>query len=283
LGFDGFVIKLNDRRIFEGFIKFTGMPINRVPEIIRAVDKLEKIGRDGVIKELSSISINENSVIKLLDLLGVKGTPREILAEAEIWLKDDAGGVKGCQALRAISEYAEAFGYSKYLVVELSLARGLDYYTGPVFEMSAKGYEDYGSIAGGGRYDEIIGLFGGESTPATGISLGIERLVPLLEIKGGFDKVELGVDVLVAAISKEVTREAICISQDIRKAGIPTIVDLLMRRLSKQLEYATKKGVRKVVIIGEKELLEGNVTVRDMRTGEQIKVKQGDLINLLRK
>lgn len=283
LGFDGFVIKLNDRRILEGFIKFTGMPINRVPEIIRAVDKLEKIGRDGVIKELSSISINENSVIKLLDLLGVKGTPREILAEAEIWLKDDAAGVKGCRALRAISEYAEAFGYSKYLVVELSLARGLDYYTGPVFEVSAKGYEDYGSIAGGGRYDEIIGLFGGESTPATGISLGIERLVPLLEIKGGFDKVELGVDVLVAAISNKVTREAICISQDIRKAGIPTLIDLLMRRLSKQLEYAAKKGVRKVVIIGEKELLEGNVTVRDMRTGEQIKVKQGDLINLLRK
>jgi histidyl-tRNA synthetase len=283
LGFDGFVIKLNDRRILEGFIKFTGMPINRVPEIIRAVDKLEKIGRDGVTKELSSISINENSVIKLLDLLCVKGTPREILAEAEIWLKDDAAGVKGCQALRAISEYAEAFGYSKYLVVELSLARGLDYYTGPVFEVSAKGYEDYGSIAGGGRYDEIIGLFGGESTPATGISLGIERLVPLLEIKGGFDKVELGVDVLVAAISNKVTREAICISQDIRKAGIPTLIDLLMRRLSKQLEYAAKKGVRKVVIIGEKELLEGNVTVRDMRTGEQVKVKQGDLINLLRK
>jgi histidyl-tRNA synthetase len=283
LGFDGFVIKLNDRRILEGFIKFTGMPINRVPEIIRAVDKLEKIGRDGVIKELSSISINENSVIKLLDLLNVKGTPREILAEAEMWLKDDAAGVNGCRALRAISEYAEAFGYSKYLVVELSLARGLDYYTGPVFEVSAKGYEDYGSIAGGGRYDEIIGLFGGESTPATGIALGIERLVPLLEIKGVFDKVELGVDVLVAAISNKVTREAICISQDIRKAGIPTLIDLLMRRLSKQLEYAAKKGVKKVVIIGEKELLEGNVTVRDMRTGEQVKVKQGDLINLLRK
>jgi histidyl-tRNA synthetase len=283
LGFDGFVIKINDRRILEGLIKFAGISINQVSEIIRTVDKLEKIGRDGVIEELSSYSVEKKSAIRLLDLLCANGTPKEILTEANKRLtNNDAAGVKGCQTLMAICEYAEAFGYFKYLVVDLSLARGLDYYTGPVFEVSAKGHEDYGSIAGGGRYDEIIGLFGGEPTPATGISLGIERIVPLLESKGEFDKIELGVDVLVAATSNKLTNDAISVSQDIREAGIPTIVDLLTRRLSKQLEYAAKKGINRVVIIGEKELTEENVTVRDMSTGEQVKIKRKELINFLR-
>jgi histidyl-tRNA synthetase len=282
LGFSGFVIKINDRRILEALIQSIGMPTDQMLDIIRAVDKLEKVGRDGVIDELSKLSIDKHTTLELLEVLSLNGSPSYVLARVEEFFKDIPKGVEGCEALRAIVEYAKSFGYEEYLVVELSLARGLDYYTGPVFEVSAKGYEDYGSIAGGGRYDEIIGLFGGDTTPATGISLGVERLVPLLELKGGFEGTRLGIDVLVAPISDNMRNEAIAISKELRDARIPTLLDLLGRRLAKQLEYASKKLVKKVVIIGERELLEGYVILRDMKTGEQVKVKRSELLNHLR-
>jgi histidyl-tRNA synthetase len=282
MGFEGFIIKINDRRILEEFVLKAGVPKERVLDAIRAVDKLLKVRKEGVIEELQRLSIDSIEAEKLLDVLSLSGAPEYVLSEAESRLKESPKGLEGCKALRDMVNYAKSFGYAEYLVIELSLARGLDYYTGPVFEVSAKGYEDYGSIAGGGRYDEIINIFGGDTTPATGISFGIERLVPLLEIKGGFEGVTLGVDVLVAPISEKVKREAIKVAQELRAAGNRTIIDLLGRRFSKQLEYADKKHVRKVVIIGERELAEGCLTVRDMKTGEQIKVERVNLLECIR-
>ncbi len=281
MGFEGFVIKLNDRRILEEFILKSGVPKERVLEAIRAVDKLLKIGREGVIDELKRLSIDPDKSAELLDALSVTGSPETVLAEAERRLSGSDKGLSACRALRDMIDYAKSFGYAEYMVVELSLARGLDYYTGPVFEVSAKGYEDYGSIAGGGRYDEIINIFGGDTTPATGISFGIERLVPLLEKKGGFENVALGIDILVAPVSEAARSEAIKVAQEVRSAGYSTLIDLMGRRFSKQMEYADKKRVRKVVILGDKEIAEGCVTIKDMKTGEQTKVKRAELIGCL--
>ncbi|MGD0804092.1 MAG: histidine--tRNA ligase [Candidatus Bathyarchaeia archaeon] len=282
MGFSGFVIKLNDRRILEAFIKQAGIPQDRVLDAIRAVDKLLKVGKEGVIKELIKMSIQEESAMWLLDSLSLTGTPNNVLVETEKKLMDSQAGLKGLKALKDLVEYAKSFDYNKYIDIELSLARGLDYYTGPVFEVLAKGYEDYGSIAGGGRYDGIINLLGGENTPATGISFGIDRLVPLIEMKGGFNDIELGVDVLVAPISAVVKGEAIKVAQELRAVGISTIIDLLGRSFSKQLEYANKKGVRKVVIVGKQELEEGCLTIKDMKTGDQLKVKRSRLLEIIK-
>ncbi len=282
LGFEGFVISLNHRRLMEAFIHLAGLPLERSLDIIRAVDKLTKIGRDEVIKELSKITPNEEASVKLLDYISITGDPASLLSQTRELLKNDPEGLQACDCLAAIVAYSALFGYREYINVDLSLARGLDYYTGPIFEVLAKGYEDYGSIAGGGRYDEIIGLFGGEPTPATGISLGVERIVLLLEMKQGFEGLKLGSEVLVAAISEVVVPEAILITQELRTAGILTLMDLTGRRLSKQLEYANKKSVRKVVIVGEKDIAGGNVTVRDMSTGEQEKVEREELLSFLR-
>ncbi|MCX6643425.1 MAG: histidine--tRNA ligase [Candidatus Bathyarchaeota archaeon] len=279
--FEVFVIKLNDRRILETLIQISVMPKEHISDIIRTVDKLDKIGRDAVIDELSHYVSNKSFSINLLDRITVKDTPEVVLSLIEAFFENSDQGINGCTSLREIVGYAKSFGYYEYLTIDLSLARGLDYYTGPVFEITAKGYEDYGSIAGGGRYDEIINVFGGESTPATGIALGIERIVSLLEMKGGFKDLKLGADVLVAAIGKKAESQAILIAQNLRSAGVPTLIDLLSRNLRKQLEYASKKNVRKVVIIGDKELMEDSVTVRDMDTGQQIKVKRGELLNFL--
>jgi histidyl-tRNA synthetase len=281
LGFKDFVIKLNDRRILEAFIELVGMSEEKALDIIRSVDKLGKIGRDGVVKELSKYVQNEDSIIKLLDLISIKASAEDVLEHAAKCLEKQPEGIKGCVALKSILDYSKPFGYYDYIVVDLTLARGLDYYTGPVFEVSAKGYEDYGSIAGGGRYDEIIGLFGGEPTPATGVALGIERIVQLLDRKNGFENLRLGVEVLVSPVSESVKSTAIEVAQSLRKSGISTTLDLLGRGLSKQLNFADRKGIRKVIIVGEKELKKGCVTLRDMATGDQKKVKIDELPSLL--
>ncbi|HDI53051.1 MAG TPA: histidine--tRNA ligase, partial [Candidatus Bathyarchaeota archaeon] len=144
---------------------------------------------------------------------------------------------------------------------------GLDYYTGPVFEIYLGDVSI--SIAAGGRYDELIQLYGGDPTPATGISLGVERIIATLQELGVLDDLRIGTEVFVASASDSVRDKAIEIAQRLRRAGISTDLDLMGRSLSKQLEYANRRGFRKVVIVGSRELEQGGVTVRDMETGEQ--------------
>lgn len=282
LGFEGFTIYLNDRRILKSIVELAGFPTENSLDAIRAVDKIKKIGRDGVIEELRGISPYEEASIKLLDLVGLKGEPLEVIGSAKQMLKEYPEGIKGCEALEDLVKYAGAFGFAEYIEVELSLARGLDYYTGPIFEVFAKGYEEYSSIAGGGRYDEIVELFGGEPTPATGVSFGVDRVTLILEAKGAFKDLSLGADVYVAPVNEDVVLKALEITQGLRQAGISTIVDLMGRRLGKQFEYADKKGVPTVVVVGEKDLAEGSVTVRDMKTGDQQKVKIEELLSHLK-
>jgi len=206
------------------------------------------------------------------------GEPSTILSETKKALQGNSKGIEACETLESIIKYAQDFGINSSVIVDLGLARGLDYYTGPVFEVYAKGYENYGSIAGGGRYDKIVELYGGPSTPMTGIALGVERIIPLLEKKGAFKDVELGVDVYIVAVSEKVMSKAIEVAQTLRRAGISAEIDHLKRSMRKQLDTANKKGVRKAVIIGEREVNEGILTIRNMKTREQKIVKLEDLI-----
>ena len=281
LGFEGFTIILNDRRILKSIIQLAGIPEEKSLDAFRAVDKLGKIGREGVIDELKGISPNEETSMKLLDLLGLKGDPSEVLDQAKVMLQNYENGVKGCNSLEELYNYAKAFGFAQYICVDLSLARGLDYYTGPVFEVIAKGYENYGSIAGGGRYDEIIELFGGPPTCATGVSFGVDRVTLILEEKGAFADMALGAKVYVAPVNKKVIEDAIKIAQKLRDENIPTIVDMMGRKLGKQFEFADKKDIPKVIIVGERELADDAVMVRDMKTGDQTKVKLDELVSFL--
>ncbi|HDJ22018.1 MAG TPA: histidine--tRNA ligase, partial [Candidatus Bathyarchaeota archaeon] len=203
------------------------------------------------------------------DIITVRGPAEEVLSHAENQLGSHAEGLRGCSSLRSLLEYGEALGIEPYLSVDLSLARGLDYYTSSVFEVEALGYEDYGSIAGGGRYDEIVELFGGNPVPAVGISFGIDRLTPILDEKGVFQGLQRGARVYVAPIGEKPMRQALQITQTLRKRGISTLVDLMGRSLRKQLEYAAKKGVKWVVLVGERDLEKGVISLRDMVSGEQ--------------
>jgi len=277
VGFKGFLIRLNDRRILEAFVELVGLPAERSLDIFRAVDKLGKIGVEAVMEELAGVGASAEASTSLLEFTALRGKPEKTMEETREILRGFPVGLSGCDALSAIAGYAAAFGIEAYMAVDLSLARGLDYYTGPVYEIYAEGFEEHGSIAGGGRYDELIQLFGGEPTPATGVSLGIERIVSLLEGEGAFQGLDLGPRVYVAAASDAVRVKAVEVAQMLRRSGIATDLDLMGRSLTRQLDYANRKGFKRVVIVGERELREGCVAVRDMETAEQRTVRLEEL------
>lgn len=278
IGFKGFTIRLNDRRLLEALVEVSGLPRERYPEAFRAVDKRGKIGDEGVLEELDKIGASRESSQRLLDLTSIKGAPSEVISKAKELVEEIKKGLDACEALSSIVEYTKGYGIDGDIVVDLGLARGLDYYTGPVFEVYAEGFENEGSIAGGGRYDELIEIFGGEPTPMTGVSLGLDRLVALLERIGVFEGINLAPRVYVVSASESVRPKAIEVAQQLRRAGVSTDMDLLSRGMRKQLDNANTKGVSKVVIVGERELAEGCVAVRDMSTAEQKKVKLEELL-----
>jgi len=162
----------------------------------------------------------------------------------------------------------------------LSLARGLDYYTGPIFEVFAA--EGVGSVAGGGRYDKMIGLFSGRDIPATGISLGIERIIEVMKERNMIKQSRTLVKAFIASVNEEVRTKALELAQELRQNGISVDFDLKNRVLTRQLEYADSLGIPLVVIVGARELEKGVVKVRDMRKREESEVKMNDLIDFLR-
>ena len=279
LDFNGFQIRLNDRRILEGIMEVVGILGEKSLEVFRALDKLDKVGREEVLKALGALGIPKEKSEKLLELISLKGSPEIVLDEVRRLLPNSQDFQKVCDNLSKIVEYAELFGYSQCLTIDLSLARGLDYYTGPVFEVSLG--ERVGSVAGGGRYDRLIELYGGRPTPATGISLGIERIMTLLEQRGFFEPVNTVTQVFVASISST-RKEAVGIAIRLREAGLCVDMDLMERSLTNQLEYVDKKGIDLAVIVGEKELREGCVALRDMKEKKQVNVKLEDLVDRIK-
>jgi histidyl-tRNA synthetase len=281
LGFKDFLIRINDRRIMETIVENVGIAKTKALDVFRTVDKLDKIGKEGVIEELSEIVEHPELSEKLLERLSVQGNSGSTLEKAKELTGNSRRGIEGFEFLSSLLHHGEAFGFTEFVEIDLTLARGLDYYTGPVFEISAKGYESYGSIAGGGRYDEIIELFGGQPTPAVGISFGLERLVTLLEDIGAFENLDLGVKVFIAIVTESVRGEAIKIAQNLRSRNISTEVNLLDRSLSNQFDHANRKGVDLVVIVGPKEVETNLLTVRDMRSGKEEKINSTNLIEFI--
>jgi histidyl-tRNA synthetase len=282
LGFKDFSIRLSNRKILEGLAKAIGIPESKHLAIFRIIDKLEKVRLQDVkkelTKELKGMKEPEKTTETLLKYVKMKGG-KEILERKEIReILKNTVGEQGLNELKQILDKAESFGVSKRIIIDFSLARGLDYYTGPVFEITIEKCEDVGSVAGGGRYDKLIELYGGEPTPATGISLGIDRIVKSMERKNLFKLPKTNTKVFVAPVNDEMSARAIQITQMLRKSGISTEVDLMGRKLSEQLKYADKRGIPYAVIVGREEVERGFVMLRDMEKAEQREVKIKNLL-----
>jgi len=289
LGFKNLRVKLNDRKVLEGFIEFIKKKIPAEVKIefsdlpiFRAIDKLGKIGIDGVRKELEKIGLRPRQIEELLKIIKVKGTFPEGLERLKKLLQGISVGMDGLKELEQIFELSKFYGISSLLVPDFSMARGLDYYTGPIFEIEVESEKKIGSIAGGGRYDNLIELLGGRFTPATGISLGIERVIEIMKEEKMVDLAKTRVKVFVANVNEKVKPDAVKIAQDLRKVGINCQVDLMGRNLSKQLQFVDEMKIPFALILGEREIKSKKFKLRDMENKKELELSLEEIIKKLK-
>jgi histidyl-tRNA synthetase len=273
-----YVMRINNRKVLKGLTEKAGVPDDLVYECFRSIDKLDKIGRDGVLEELKTRGVSKEQSDFLMDNITLRGRGDSVLEQFRELLNGSEVGVQGVDELSAMAANFEESGVGEIVEFDMSLARGLDYYTGPVFEGTFTGEPRVGSVAGGGRYDNLIEKFGGPPTPATGISLGIGRLIDVMIAEGLGDKLTPALDVFLAPITPSMVRYAARLQSELVKVGFSCETDLMERNLKKLLEVADSKRARFAVIIGERDLGKGEVSVRDMRTKDTRQVKMDGLV-----
>jgi len=249
-------IIVNNRKILDGLMEKSG--ISKKIEAIRIIDKKDKIGEKGAMDELTAL-IGEGKAKEILNTLTLTGTNEEKIAKSEKIFKGIKAGEEGINELKALLVLLEEYGVK--ITMDFSLARGLDYYTGTIFEVKMKGNDK--SIAGGGRYDSLIGKFGGPEMPAVGISIGIER------IPNVFPKNKTVSEVVVIPIAENNRKYALSIAKKLRANGINVELDVMGRNFKKQLEYANKMGIPFAVIVGDREEKECKVKLKNLSTSEE--------------
>ena len=276
LGFQEFVMKINNRKILTGIGEFAGVPQELLPGLYRSIDKLEKLGLDGVKEELRANQVPEDVIKRLLGLLRVTGGSRAILTELRERLAGYPIALEGIGELEEVLSHLETLGVpEKQYQVDFAMVRGLDYYTGPIFETVVQ-EPGIGSISGGGRYDELIGMFTDRSYPATGTSFGIERVIDVMDELGMFppEVTTTIARVMVTIFDQALVGASLQASYELRKAGLNTELYFENDPLGDQIRYALKKGVPYVVIIGPDELAESRVTIRNLPLNEQRTVER---------
>ena len=279
LGFKEFAVRINNRKILDGIMELVGVKKERNLDIFRIIDKMDKIGEDGVRKELEKAAFTEKQIEKLFGLISKKGNFIEMLNEGKKILKGIKIAEDGIKELEEIYSFSKCYGISKFVALDFSLARGLDYYTGPIFELVEETEKLIGTLAAGGRYDNLIEQFGGRPTPATGISLGIERMFQLMKERKILELEKTKVKVFVANVDERIKIKTIEIAQQLREKGINCQTDLMNRNLTKQLEYADNLGIPFVVIVGEKEIKKKKLKLKDMKKKTE---KEMNIQNILR-
>lgn len=276
LGFPRFVIKINHRQLLVAIGEFSGVPNEQLPDLYRSVDKFDKIGADGVKRELIERGIDSNAVSRMMDLIQSKepgGDSLELIAKT---VGNDAGGLDDLRQLAQM--LAEASIPTEHYDFDFTMVRGLGYYTGPIFE-TVISQPNLGSISGGGRYDNLIGMFRRQSLPTTGTSFGIERIIDLMDELGLYPP-QLGgtlVGVLVTVFSEETRRASTRIAHQLRQAGINTEVYLGTHKLGRQIAHADKKGIPIVAIAGPDEIEAGVVKLRRLRDGYEVVVSRSKM------
>jgi len=281
LGFKEFQIVINNRKILDGLLKLANIPLEKDLDVFRIIDKLKKIGKKEVKNELKKIGISTEQITKLLKLITIKGKD-EALEKGKKLLKGIKVAKDGIKELEDICAFGKNYDFSDILVIDFSLARGIDYYTGPIFEIIAKTKRQIGSVVGGGRYDNLIEVLGGRPTPATGISLGIERIVEIMKEENMFDLPETKVKVFVANVDEKVKSESIKIAQKLRKEGISCQTDIMNRSLKKQLEFADNLKIPYSIIVGGKEVKTNKFKLRDMKERSEQELTLEEIIKVLK-
>lgn len=264
LGFADFSIHLNHRELLRALVLEAGIAAESESTALIALDKLDKIGVDGVRNELLQRGLAEQAIAALLAGLEAARSEGFLAARAS---RDDSAGAKAARALLDLLELVGAGPAADHVVFDPALARGLSYYTGPIFEITVRDLA--GSLGGGGRYDNLIGMFLGKQVPAVGFSLGLERILLVMEERAMFPALAVGPQLVLCRFADVHARDALAIAATLRDGGLRVEVFPDTPALGKQLQYAAGVGASHVAIVGAKELATGVVALKNLVTGEQ--------------
>lgn len=275
-------IKINNRKILEGIAEIIGAS-NKFIEITIAIDKIDKIGLDNVCKELKNQNISDESINKLIPIIENKRNSIETINFLETKLKSSTIGLKGIEEIKIIFKYLHNFPINAKLELDLSLARGLNYYTGAIFEVKANEVE-IGSISGGGRYDNLTGIFGLKDISGVGISFGADRIYDVLANLEKFPvEINSPIEVLFVNFGEKEEIASLKLANELRKNNITCEVYPDKAKIDKQFKYANNKKINHVAIIGDKEINTESVSIKNMNTGEQTTIQNSELIEYLKK
>jgi histidyl-tRNA synthetase len=269
LGFVDFVARINNRKFIDGLVQYAGATQDQFYSICIAVDKLEKIGIEGVVKEMEQKNVSKEVIEKIVEVISLKGSSSELVALLKEKMKNIPVAIEGLNELEQLFLYLKnGDAPEQQYMFDLSIIRGLSYYTGPVWEFTVRD-GGVGSVAGCGRYDKLVGLYLGRDIPATGGSFGIERLFEVIK-----DRQLLGAKVndtiLVSIFSPELAAHSFSVAEKLRKEGKNVVLyPDENAKLEKQLKYANKKGFETVCIMGPEEVEKKQMKMKNMKTGEQ--------------
>lgn len=269
LGFDDFTIRINNRKILNGLFESLNQKENAT-EILRIIDKIEKIGKEAVIEELEKIEIPSDAINKIMDFIEIEGTTDEKLQKLnELNIKNEEFE-KGLDELTQVVKYVRIFGIPEAnFKVDLTIARGLDYYTGTVYETFLNQYRELGSVCSGGRYENLAEYYTDKQLPGVGISIGLTRLFyKLNELQLIKAEKKSIAEVLVVPMVQDLT-VPIQIATDLRKKGISTEVYLNDKKIKAKMKYADKLEIPYVIVVGEDEINSGIIKIKNMKTGEE--------------
>ncbi|SHK28582.1 histidyl-tRNA synthetase [Maribacter aquivivus] len=270
LKLEGATIKMNNRKILAGIAEVIGAK-DLLIDFTVALDKLDKIGEDGVKKEMLAKGISEKAIEKASPLFLPQGSNEEQLERLDTLLKDSEEGKKGLEELRFILETIAVLGLqSANLSIDVTLARGLNYYTGAIFEVAAPEGVKMGSIGGGGRYDDLTGIFGLKNVSGVGISFGLDRIYLVLEDLNLFpEAIDQSLQVLCVNFGDKEAMAALKLVSQLRKSGVKADIYPSSAKMQKQMKYANNRNVPYVILIGEQELSNNSFIVKNMKEGSQ--------------
>jgi histidyl-tRNA synthetase len=297
LGFSDFVIRVNHRQVLTGILDQAGVSPDKHPDALIALDKMDKAGAEGVARELNARGIIGEGALKLMRFfeglagveraagfieLGEPGTERAAfnadgLGRLVEFIGAHENGSRGVDELRQVLQFAKAAGVDQRVKLDPTLARGLSYYTGAIIEINVADLA--GSLGGGGRYDNLVGMFLGKDVPACGFSLGLERIIVVMSEREMFpaELVSSPADVMVTVWNEDSVGESLALATELRNQGLR--VDLYPEpdKMGKQFKYASSRNISFVAIVGDDERARGEVAIKDMRSGDQRSVKRSEV------
>ena len=273
-------LRMNNRKILYGIAETIGHA-DKMIDITVAIDKLEKIGIDNVKAELRERGIDDAAIDRLQPILELRGDNRRKLSALRDVLSGSETGLKGVEELETVFGYVERLGIALAVELDLSLARGLNYYTGAIFEVKANDYA-IGSICGGGRYNKLVSEVGGDDIPGVGFAAGMERVLLTIEEEGVQLPVKQDIDVYVAPLGDAAKEVCFKLTHSLRQAGLTVETDYLSKSMKAQMKAADKNHARYTVIVGDDELAQGVAVVRNMAASSQENVPLEEVINYVK-